>query len=389
MKILFLIGKLNGIAGGAERSTFLVINELCLLGHEIFLSGLYEEFERDKFVYQLDSRVVILTRSTQSWNRNEGTGGGLASFIKRIVSLRSIILKLDIQIAVPVMHSAIIPSALLLPRVVKVGVEHICIKHYAKKNIQLMLFQVAALFLKKLVFVAPKLSDDYPFPINRKAVVIPNPIDEVFFTKGRLQATPVEKERDSRLKLVSVGRLDDQKDPLVLVYAIHLLLRDEPKFDVTLDIIGEGRLSASVEDLVVTLGLEGIVQLKGKVLDPDEMYMGYDCLVSASLYESFGYVFLEALCYRLPVIVLDDCYGVEWLGAFSPPNLPKCAIVSSSKFNRAQSLAFKIKQFGSLKESGLVELPSFSLQDGYRLGIDVKSIGMQWSNLLTECCVNE
>lgn len=389
MKILFLIGKLNGIAGGAERSTFLVINELCRLGHEIFLSGLYEEFERDKFVYQLDSRVVILTRSAQSWNRNVGAGGGLASFIKRIVSLRSVILDLDIKIAVAVMHSAIIPSALLLPRVLKIGVEHICIKHYAKKNIQLMLFQVAALFLKKLVFVAPKLSDEYPFPINRKAVVIPNPIDEFFFTKGRLQSNLVEKERDSRLKLVSVGRLDDQKDPLVLVYAIDILLRDEPKFDVTLDIIGEGRLSAAVEDLVVTLGLEGIVQLKGKVLNPDEMYMGYDCFVSASLYESFGYVFLEALSYRLPVIVLDDCYGVEWLGAFSPPNLPRSAIVSPSKFDRAQSLALKIKQFGSMKESGLVESPSFSLQDGYRLGIDVKSIGMQWSILLSECCVNE
>jgi glycosyltransferase involved in cell wall biosynthesis len=105
--------------------------------------------------------------------------------------------------------------------------------------------------------------------------------------------------------LVTVGRLDRQKDPLLLLEAFQELRGPQP--DTHLVLIGDGVLRSQVEERVVTLGLKGHVTLLG-VLNPQQIarvLRGSDVFVLSSAYEGMPIAVLEALACGVPVACSD------------------------------------------------------------------------------------
>jgi len=103
----------------------------------------------------------------------------------------------------------------------------------------------------------------------------------------------------SRL-LVSVGRLDRQKDPLLLLQAFAAVVAAAT--DVHLLLIGDGVLRTQVEQLRGELGLNR-VHLLG-VMNPERIarvLRGSDLFVLSSAYEGMPIAVLEALAAGLPV----------------------------------------------------------------------------------------
>jgi colanic acid/amylovoran biosynthesis glycosyltransferase len=78
---------------------------------------------------------------------------------------------------------------------------------------------------------------------------------------------PPELETGSPVRLVSAARLVEKKG---LEYAIRAvaLLRDE-KFDVQLDVFGDGPLRGSLQSLINELGLRNQVKLHGRATQPE------------------------------------------------------------------------------------------------------------------------
>jgi glycosyltransferase involved in cell wall biosynthesis len=104
----------------------------------------------------------------------------------------------------------------------------------------------------------------------------------------------------SRL-LVSVGRLDRQKDPSLMVRAFAHVAAEAA--DVHLLLVGDGVLRQQVEQLRGQLGLEGRVHLLG-VMPPAKIARvlgGGDVFVLSSAYEGMPIAVLEALAAGLPV----------------------------------------------------------------------------------------
>jgi glycosyltransferase involved in cell wall biosynthesis len=104
----------------------------------------------------------------------------------------------------------------------------------------------------------------------------------------------------SRL-LVSVGRLDRQKDPLLLLQAFAEVAAAAA--DVHLLLIGDGVLRMQVEQLRGELALQNRVHLLG-VMPPTKIarvLRGSDLFVLSSAYEGMPIAVLEALAAGLPV----------------------------------------------------------------------------------------
>jgi glycosyltransferase involved in cell wall biosynthesis len=105
--------------------------------------------------------------------------------------------------------------------------------------------------------------------------------------------------------LITVGRLDKQKSPLLLIDAFRLLHGSLP--DARLLLVGDGVLRPQIEDKIRKYGLESAVVLCG-VKQPPEVarYMhGADLFVLSSAYEGMPISVLEALGSGVPVASTD------------------------------------------------------------------------------------
>ncbi len=102
--------------------------------------------------------------------------------------------------------------------------------------------------------------------------------------------------------VISVGRLDSQKDPLALVDGFALLARQRP--DVRLMLIGDGVLRKEVEARVAAHGIGERVVLAG--LRPPREVAGLlrtsDVFALTSAYEGMPMCVLEALGCGIPVV---------------------------------------------------------------------------------------
>jgi glycosyltransferase involved in cell wall biosynthesis len=110
----------------------------------------------------------------------------------------------------------------------------------------------------------------------------------------------VEKIVYERPTILSVMRLDPQKDPECLIRAIAGL-------DVNLVLIGQGVLEAHLKRLVEALELEDRVQFIPSVPNTEihRYYFSADIFAMATHYEGFCIPVLEAMAAGLPVVVCD------------------------------------------------------------------------------------
>jgi glycosyltransferase involved in cell wall biosynthesis len=130
---------------------------------------------------------------------------------------------------------------------------------------------------------------------DAQAVVIPNAVD--------IAAAPTRTNDHSAspLRIVSVGRLADQKDFPTLVSAIALL----PRGSVKLQVLGDGPQRPMLEQQIAKLGLGDVVQLAGAVGDVPERLAAADVFVLSSHYEGMPIAVLEAMAAGMPVVATD------------------------------------------------------------------------------------
>lgn len=128
---------------------------------------------------------------------------------------------------------------------------------------------------------------------QRKSYVIPNPID-VGEYKGIALTTKKEKA------IVSVGRLEKQKNQTLLINSFKKVLEKHP--DYKLIIYGEGNYRKELEDRIKELNIENSVLLPGSSKKIFEDIKSAEIFVLSSNYEGMPNALMEAMCLGLPVI---------------------------------------------------------------------------------------
>lgn len=133
----------------------------------------------------------------------------------------------------------------------------------------------------------------------------------------------------SQLVMLSVGRLDPEKNPLLLIDVLSRALATDPRW--CLHVCGDGPLAEALTERATRMGLDdrlvqhGYVPIDGGLW---ELYRGAHALLHVSLTEGVPQVILEAFAARLPVVA-TAVGGVGDLvagsGLLAPPDDPAAA----------------------------------------------------------------
>ena len=108
--------------------------------------------------------------------------------------------------------------------------------------------------------------------------------------------------------ILSLGRIGKEKSIDFLIKGYALFLKNNPSKKTKFVITGFGPAEAELKELAHTLGIEDHVIFTGRC-SPSETQRYYhlgDCFVSASLSETQGLTFMEAMAASLPVLARYD-----------------------------------------------------------------------------------
>jgi glycosyltransferase involved in cell wall biosynthesis len=146
-----------------------------------------------------------------------------------------------------------------------------------------------------------------------KIVVIYNPVVvPELFEKATQRIAHPWFEGSERSVILSVGRLEPQKDYPTLIRAFAELRR---RHDVRLMILGEGEERPVLARLISELGVEQDVALPGFVDNPYPFMAKAAVFVLSSKWEGLPTVLIEALALGAPVVSTScDCGPAEILG---------------------------------------------------------------------------
>jgi glycosyltransferase involved in cell wall biosynthesis len=105
------------------------------------------------------------------------------------------------------------------------------------------------------------------------------------------------------VRILSVGRLDPEKNPLLLADVLHALRQGGGRWRLT--VAGEGPLAAELRRRVDALGLAAAVEFAGYVPQGEQLralYRAHDVFLHVSFTEGFPQVLFEAQAAGLPVV---------------------------------------------------------------------------------------
>jgi len=300
LRLLFVAKSLAVPGGGAERVLAEVTSALAERGHDVTVASF--DREGSEPFYRFNEKMKLLRLGIGQSDK----GSGPIEIVRRARGLRRLAVGLRTDVAVGFMHSAYVPLALGLAGTGIRGVasEHIVYSHYSDRPLERFLLLAAGRLLAATTAISDKMRDGFPEPLRTKMRTVPNPV--------RVFGSQRDGSRRSEAKtLLSIGRLEKQKDQATLIEAFAKLARDFP--DWKLRIIGEGSLRPDLESKVAALGLPGRVELPGAVADIEREFAAADLFAMPSLYESFGIATAEALAAGLPAVGFADCPGTNEL----------------------------------------------------------------------------
>lgn len=174
-------------------------------------------------------------------------------------------------------------------------------RFYAKALDELMRFliRVTDLIIVPSIDMATSFKRDYK---PRSLEVVQYGVDLKRLKKFRLG-----KRRGDVFKILSVGRLVDQKDFKTIIEAFPLVLKKNKKAELL--IVGEGEQKEELVELADSLGVLESVKFLGWISNLDEILGTSDLLLFSSVYEGFGLIILDAMIAGLAVVATDTPFG--------------------------------------------------------------------------------
>lgn len=155
----------------------------------------------------------------------------------------------------------------------------------------------------RVTVLQPEFQTWFNAEVRPNITVMPNPV-------SRLCNLPDPAPAREAL-ILGVGRLTRIKRWDLLVEAFALVAPELP--DWSLRLIGSGPEQATLQDRITALGLDRRIAILPPKPEIGEEYDRASVLVHPSEFEGFGLSVAEAMAHGLPVIAFADCAGVNAL----------------------------------------------------------------------------
>jgi glycosyltransferase involved in cell wall biosynthesis len=169
------------------------------------------------------------------------------------------------------------------------------------------------------------------------------------------------------VKVLFVGRLDAQKDPLTLLRAAKEVILDEP--DICFTLVGDGEKFKDCELFIRKNNLKKNIFLTGWQSDVTQYYKTHDIFLASSIYEAFGLVFLEAGYYNLPVVAtnvegIPEVIEDNVTGLLCPPKQPHLLALNVLRLIKDKDLRTSMGMRGYERVTNLFSIKN--MINGYR-----------------------
>lgn len=357
------MNKGNSMEQNEEKSIAFYIGGLCIGGAERVICNLAEYFYsegyrvtmvtkvRDEKEYELNPGIkrIIADITTE-----EETASRIHNLFARIAKLKRIWKEVKPDVIVSFIRKnnlmAIVSAAPLgIPVIVSVrSAPERELKGFGFKTISFLLFRQAA----GVVLQTREAYDFFPGYIRAKAVVLPNSINPDFLkeseklalernsdinsaTNEKPEKVAVENTNsiceepmviDSRVvfskrekKIITVGRIDDNKNQRMLVEAYAKIAGQYPEW--SLELIGDGSGRKTLEEYVTTLPCKDRISFTGAVDDVAKRMSEASIFVLPSKIEGMPNALIEAMVMGLACISTDcPCGGPRDLIAADETN---------------------------------------------------------------------
>lgn len=282
MKIMFFIGDMK--RGGAERVISILANHYAQKNWQVEIVLLLD----NRVNYELDKRIKIVNFSKKGsyiknlfyWifnirkYVNKEKPDRIISFIGRINYL---VLTATIGINIPIIVS-----------------ERNDPKHDGRGRFLQFYGNFCYKLATAIIFQTNYEKLCFNKSLYGKSFIIANPV-EVF-------CSPVSTF-SKRLEVVTVGRLEKQKNQELLIKAFSIVSKEFPSLE--LKIYGEGSLRDKLQSLIEDYNLSDKVKLCGNVSDLHKRISESMLFVLTSEYEGLSNALIEAMMLGLPCITTD------------------------------------------------------------------------------------
>ena len=254
-------------------------------------------FDKDSSFYYINPKVNVI-----KMNLDFNTNSKLLKIlkvpiieIKRFCRIRKIIKNINPDIVLPFLEMAevlTIPNCIMLKKPFCVSLRNDFDKYFKYMKILAKLtYSKAKLVVCQTKAVVNQLNKH----VKCNTTVIPNPLDKSSF----IEAIPKER----RKVIINVGRLTAQKNQELLIKSFSKIAKDFPEYD--LHIFGKGELKERLENLIVSLGLQQRVFLKGVIPNAVTKNNDASLFIMSSNYEGFPNTLVEAMANGIPAISTD------------------------------------------------------------------------------------
>lgn len=311
MKILIINYEFPPLGGGAGNATYYLAKHLSMLGHEItVLTSAFDDLQKEEF---LDGfrilRIPVARRRLDRCSIFE-----MITFILSGIFYSKNIIKTYKPVKIIAFFG--IPSGIISYWIKK--------KYSLPYIISLRGGDVPGFFSKKLKFyhliTKPFISRVWKnaehviansnrlFKLAKytdakiKIEVIPNGVDTEKYK-------PIHREhkKESKIKILTVGRLNEQKAINNLLKACYALNQNGLSGKFSLDILGDGPSRKMLERLTRKLCLQDLVSFTGWISKKEiaAKYNTADIFVLPSLDEGMSNALLEAMATGLPIVASE------------------------------------------------------------------------------------
>ncbi len=280
-RIMFFIGALG--SGGAEKVVSTLSGELAERGYDVEIVTYYD---RELF-YPLSEKVIYTPIDSK----------GAKGFAKKFFFMRRYFKKharCVLSFLAP--FNILCIASLLFTRVPLIVADRNDPRKVPSNPVIRKLRDFLYRFATGVVLQTTKNQQYFSKAVQKKSTVIFNTV-----MVGDKAGSAISTEKKPRI--VSVGRLMEQKNQIMLLDAFAAIHPDFPEYSLT--IYGEGPMKERLEAHIAKLGIADSVFLPGAVSNVFEHYADAELFVMSSDYEGMPNALAEAMCIGLPCISTD------------------------------------------------------------------------------------
>lgn len=286
-KILFVGASLGG--GGSERVMTIIANALFLQGNDVKIIRLFD----NKVDYKIEDGI-------QTEYIGNDISNPYTKKIKLVKSLRKKInnYKPDTIISFLTTCNVISILAAMGKNINVIVSERNDPNNNVKTNFAAKVRNIIYSFADCLVCQTQDAINYFPKKIQKKSVVIPNPINE---------SLPNVYLGQRKKNIVMVCRLNKQKNIPMALYSFEEFYKDYP--DWTLDIYGDGNEKENLLRLAQQLESKNNIKFHGFTKNVIDKISSCGIYLSTSDYEGISNSMLEAIAMGIPSVVTDCPIG--------------------------------------------------------------------------------